>query len=223
MRQHLIAMRSLLTVCLFATGLALLSACDLTGTGCGPFDTPTVPVADFETQPLTATSDPFDTWPRLSPIESDTLTEGSFAIYMNALTSDRTALRLPSAPQAPAPASWTLIPTAHACTPPPIVATGTISSLRIYSSTPLFNGYSTEDNLAPLFDIAVRDVDGTGRVEPLETFLSGSADFAREIALVLTETPDTTAEAQFTVEFQQENGELETYSFTTDPVVIGTE
>jgi len=217
-------MRSLLAAFLLTAGLAFLPACDLiTGSECGPFDTPTVPVVDFETQILTATSDPFNTWPRLSPIEGDTLAEGHFAIYMDALTPDGAALHLPPASRTPSTASWTLIPTAHACTPPPITAIGTVSALRIYSNIPLFDGYSTDDDLAPLFAIAVRDIDGSGRVVPLETFLDGSTDFAREVALVLTETPNTTAEAQFTVEFRQDEGELRSYNFTTDPVVIRAE
>ncbi len=216
-------MRSLLTACLLATGLALLPACGLTGSECGPFETPTSPVVDFDSQVLTATQDPSDPWPRLSPIEDDTLTEGHFTIYMQALDARRATLG-PDASARPAmPASWTLLPTAHACTPPSIAAIGTVSDLRIYSSTPLFDGYATDDNLAPLFDIAVRDLDGPARVAPLETFLSGPAEFAREIALVLTETPDTTAETQFTVEYRQDSGELERYSFTTNPVVLRSE
>lgn len=216
-------MRFLLTACLLATGLALLPACGLTGSECGPFDTPTAPVVDFDSQALAATQDPSDAWPRLSPIEDDTLTEGHFAIYMQALDARRATLGLDASARPSTPASWSLIPTAHACTPPSIAAIGTISDLRIYSSTPLFDGYSTDDNLASLFDIAVRDLDGPARIAPLETFLSGPAEFAREIALVLTETPDTSAEAQFTVEYRQDSGELERYTFTTNPVVMQSE
>jgi hypothetical protein len=194
-----------------------------TGNDCGPFETPTAPVVDFDSRALAATQDPSDSWPRLSPIEDDTLTEGHFAIYMQALDARRATLGLDAWTRPANPASWSLIPTAHACSPLPLAAVGTISDLRIYSNVPLFNGYTTDDNLAPLFDIAARDVDGPSRVAPLETFLSGPAEFAREIALILTETPDTTAETQFTVEYRQDGGELERYSFTTNPVVIRSE
>ncbi|MFO8233139.1 MAG: hypothetical protein R6U20_10785 [Longimonas sp.] len=213
-------MRSLLTACLLATGLALLPACGLTGPECGPFETPTSPVVDFDSQALAATQDLSDAWPRLSPIEEDTLTDGHFAIYMQALHERRAPLGPNASTRSSTSASWSLIPTAHACSPPPLAAVGTVSDLRIYSSAPLFDGYTTDDNLAPLFDIAVRKVDSPARVVPLETFLDGPAEFAREIALVLTETPRTTAEAQFTVEYRQDDGELESYTFTTNPVVI---
>lgn len=216
-------MRSLLTACLLATGLALLPACGLTGSECGPFETATSPVVDFDSQVLAATQDLSDPWPRLSPIEDDTLTEGRFAIYMQALDARRATLGLDASARSSIPASWTLLPTAYACTPPPIAAVGTVSDLRIYSSTPLFDGYPPDDNLAPLFDIAVRALDGPARVAPLETFLSGPAEFAREIVLILNEMPDTTAEAQFTVEYRQDSGELDRYTFTTNPVVLRSE
>lgn len=206
-------MKRLTCACLFVI-LATLSACDaLTGNECGPFDN-RFRTLDFSTALAEATIDTLSGEPMLSPISNDTLQSDLLAIDMQ---PDVETYREGSRPFA----ALQLIPAAHACSPPLLKSNEVITSLRVVADADFTDGYPAGSNLAPLFDVAVynRAEFGYQRFE-LPAFLRDNPSSANRLILLLKARPDATRKFQFTVEYEQEGSGLETYTYTSEPVVV---
>lgn len=198
--------------------LVVLGGCDMTD-DCGPFKsevrTTGFSGAAFKVDPDATFGFEFD----LDEIEDDTLAAGELGLRLQ-LEGELYAAASPESREIP---SVQLIPAAHACSPPIPEYDATIQDIRIYSDTDLGNAYPAGENLAGLFDIAGRR-NGPGMPyerEPLTDFLERTPRPVDVLLFVLNDVPPVPTAMQFTVEYEQEGEGLETYSFTTVPVVVG--
>lgn len=201
---------SVVLVVVFAT----VAACNFPiGNDCGPFKNK-FRTLDVSTSLAEAEIDTVESRPVLSPISNDTLRSPLLAIDMQPqieLYDER--FRPLSAFQ--------IILAAHACSPPIPSSEEVITGLRITADAPFADGYPAGANLAPLFDAAVYNRADFGyRRFDLPAFLDRTPSAADRIILLLTERPETTRELRFTVEYEQQGPGLETYTFTSEPVVV---
>lgn len=206
-------MRQLLAFGLLALFLTF-GACSTAGTDCGPFEDK-FKTTDFSTEVFRATFDTVQVEPNLSPIEGDTLEEGSYAVRMvpeKMLYSTRSK----------ASTSFQIINSAYACSPPIPTSDEVIKDIRIYSDKRFKDDYPAGEDLSGLFDAVVlnrADFGGYRRFE-LTNFLEKEPNAVDELILILVAKPETTSSFQFTVEYEQDGKGLERFEFETDPVVL---
>ncbi len=199
---------------LLAIVLIPAAACTTTvGGDCGPFPD-TFKTTGFFTTVVQVDSIDSTGRPVLSDIDGDTLQKGQFAVQME---PKKDLYSMAARRQDVV----SLIPAVRACSPPIPTSEEVIQDLRVYSTKAFRTDYSARDNLARLFDIVAlyRAEFGYRRAE-LPDFLSGAPNAADELILILDAAPDTMARMQFTIEYEQRGPGLETYSYTTEPVVL---
>jgi len=194
-----------------------LAACEMTGGGCPPgvgdgkeyFKT-----TGFSTTAVRATfPDSLQIRPDLSPIAGDTLASGQLAIQM-------TPEKVLYSQALPPSVSFHLLPAAHACSPVEPRSEERIQDIRL-SSNRSFRGHPPGDTLSAFFDVVARNRAeyGTRRFE-LDAFRSMEPRAVDELILLLDARPETTARFRFTVEYEQEGPGLDTYEYTTAPIVL---
>lgn len=211
-------MTRLLTAVLIGT-LLTVGACGLSSTDCGPFPN------KFKTTGFTTSihqvefPDSLGPRPQLSPIMGDTLGTGPLAIQMQPDIETYYAHRFEESP-------LQVLPSAYACSPALPSSDEVIEDIRIYGDTNFGDDHLAGDDLSALFDIVVyrksRANDGYHgyRRFDLNTFLARDPTAAYTLFLVLEESPSTTTEVTFTVEYEQNGRGLSSYSFRTEPVVL---
>lgn len=185
----------------------------MAGPDCGPFEDK-FKTTDFFGEVFSATFDPGKVEPNLSPIEGDTLSEGSYAVRMvpkKMLYSTRSR----------SSTSFQIISSAYACSPPIPTSDEVIKDIRIYSDKRFKDAYPAGEDLSGLFDAVVlnRADFGYRRFE-LNDFLGREPNAVDELILLLDAKPETTSRFQFTVEYEQDGDGLERFEFETDPVVL---
>ena len=200
---------------LFLVSLFLITAvsCNVTGDDCGPFD------GKFRTLSFTASiqrisisNDPGLFVDYESP-ESDTLSFDIFGLSMFPVRESYSlnTERMPS---------FSLFPKAYACSPAIPVSEEMITDLKVYSNSNFNSKYSAGDNLAPLFEVIFLYRDSGYRQFELNEFLATEPHVPDELFLILKEAPDTAAPIQFTVSYSQEGTEMNSFEFTSEPIVL---
>lgn len=197
-------------VCLFMT---IAISCNVTGDGCGPFDdkfktvefrTDLKNISISENQSLDV---------QYSTLESDTIGFDKFGITMfpiaefYSLNSERVH-------------SFSLVPSAFACSPPVPVSEETVTGIEIYSNRSFNSEYTSDQNLADLFEIVVLYHKSGYQRSTLNDFLSSEPNVPDEIFLVLKSAPETTEPIQFTVKYSQDGIDMNSYEFSTEAVMI---
>ena len=124
----------------------LLISCNVTSGDCGPFNEH-FEVTDFQTE-LKKVTALDSTEINLSTLEEDSISYSDFAINMIPITEFYSS-NLKSLP------SFNFISTAYACSPPIPTSEETITDIQIYSNKPFNDDYSTDENLAEIFDVFV--------------------------------------------------------------------
>jgi len=205
------------TVIVFLTLVSLFMitaiSCNITGDDCGPFDDKFKTV-EFSTdlKNISISENPgLDV--QYNTLESDTIGFDRFSITMfpigeyYSLNSERLN-------------SFSLIPSAFACSPPIPVSEEMITNIEIFSNRNFSSEYASGENLAELFEIVVLYRNSGYQRSNLNEFLSSEPNVPDEIFLMLKSEPETTEPIQFTVKYSQDGIDMNSYEFTTEAVVI---
>lgn len=206
-----------LTIALFMGG-----ACTSPVDDCGPFRD-TFKTTGFETSIHQAEfSDSLGAEPILSRFAGDTLRTGHLAIQL------RTEMETYFSRRSEA-STVQFLSSAYACSPVLPTSDEVIQDIRIYSDPAFGEEYSAGDDLSALFDVVVyrkshrHDGYPGYRRFDLNEFLDRDPTAAWALFLVLDAPPSTTTRTQFTVEYEQDGKGIESYEFTTTPVVLTSE
>lgn len=188
-------------------------SCNISGNECGPFDGKFKTVG-FNTDLITILiQDGSISDVQYSFLESDTIEFDRFGLSMfpvakyYALNTVR-------------PNSFSLMPSAFACSPPIPVSEETITDIQIFSNKNFNSEYAIGENLADLFEIIVFYGGSGYQRSTLNEFLSSEPNVPDEIFLALKSAPATTKPVQFTVNYSQNGIDMNSYEFTTQAIVI---
>jgi len=205
------------TVIVFLTLVSLFMitaiSCNITGDDCGPFDDKFKTVEFSTDLKNTSISENPGLDVQYNTLESDTIGFDRFSITMfpigeyYSLNSERLN-------------SFSLIPSAFACSPPIPVSEEMITNIEIFSNRNFSSEYASGENLAELFEIVVLYRNSGYQRSNLNEFLSSEPNVPDEIFLMLKSEPETTEPIQFTVKYSQDGIDMNSYEFTTEAVVI---
>lgn len=207
--------RKILIVYISLMSLLILIAisCDVTVDDCGPFDDKFKTV-DFETELISISiSDTSTLDVQYSVLEKDTVQFDKFGLFMFPI-GEHYSFNMDQLK------SFSLFPSALACTYPIPVSEEIITGIQIFSDKDFNSEYASGDNLADLFDVVVLYLDSGYQRYDLTNFLSTDPNVPNEIILLLKSAPETTDRIQLTVQYSQDGIDLDSYEFTTNPVVI---
>lgn len=188
-------------------------SCNITGDDCGPFDNKFKTV-DFQAglKNISISENPgLDV--QYSTLESDTIRFDKLGLSMfpigeyYSMNSERVN-------------SFSLIPSAFACSPPIPVSEEMITNIEIFSNRNFNSEYTSGENLADLFEIVILYRGSGYQLSNLNEFLSSEPNVPDEIFLVLKSAPETTEPIQFTVKYSQNGLDMDSYEFTTEAIVI---
>jgi len=188
-------------------------SCNITGDDCGPFDDKFKTV-EFSTDlnNISISNNP-SLNVQYSTLESDTIGFDKLGLTMipvgesYSLNSERVN-------------SFSLIPSAFACSPPIAVSEETITDIDIFSNRSFNSEYIFGENLDELFEVIFLYRGSGYQRSNLKEFLSSEPNVPDEILLVLKSAPETTEPIQFTVKYSQDGIDMDSYEFTTEPVII---
>ena len=193
--------------------MVIAISCNVTGDDCGPFDDKFKTV-DFQAglKSITISENP-SLNVQYSTLESDTIGFDKFGLSMfpvgeyYSMNSERFN-------------SFSLIPSAFACSPPIPVSEEMITDIGIFSNRNFNSEYTSGENLVDLFEIIVLYRGSGYQLSNLNEFLSSEPNVPDEILLVLKSAPETTEPIQFTVKYSQNGIDMDSYEFTTESIVI---
>ncbi len=205
------------TLALFTSLVILLTvitiSCNVTGDDCGPFNSKFKTV-DFDTDlKIISISENRGLNVQYRTLESDTIEFDKFGISMFPVTefySLNTKLHH----------SFSLIPSAFACSPLIPVSEEVITDIEIFSDRDFNSSYSSGDNLADVFEVIVFTFNTGYHRYDLINFLSYEPIVPDKIFLLLKVTPETTEPIQFTVKYSQNGIDMNSFEFTTEPIFI---
>lgn len=193
--------------------LIAVVSCNLTDDDCGPFNDKFKTV-DFQTGFMNVS---ISENPSLNlqyrTLESDTIEFYSFGIAMFPIGEFYSL----SSKQLH---SFSLIPSALACSPPIPVSAEIITGIEIFSNRNFNSEYISADNLAELFEVVVLYRGSGYQRSTLNEFLSSEPTVPDEIFLLLNLAPESTEPIQFTVKYSQDGVDMESYEFTSNAVVV---
>ncbi len=188
-------------------------SCNLTDDDCGPFDDKFKTV-DFQAglkNIIISEGQGLDV--QYNTLESDTISFDKFGIAMfpvgESYSLNSKQLN-----------SFSLIPSAFACSPPNMVSEEMITDIKIFSSRNFNSEYTSGENLVELFDIVVLYRNSGYQRRNLIEFLSSDPNVPDEIFLVLKSAPETTEPIQLTVKYSQNGIDMDFYEFTTGDIII---
>lgn len=205
------------TVVLYITMVSLFMliaiSCNITEDDCGPFNDKFKTVAfQAGSKNITISENPsLDV--QYSTLESDTIGFDKFGLSMFPVLESY-SLNLERLN------SFSLIPSAFACSPPIPVSEEMITDIEIFSNRNFNSEYTSGENLAELFEIVVLYRGSGYQLSNLNEFLSSEPNVPDEIFLVLKSAPVTTEPIQFTIKYSQNGIDMDSYEFTTEAVVI---
>lgn len=203
----------LIYLSLIGVFVLLTISCDLTIDDCGPFPD-RFKTTGFESDlKKVAFPDSSANSIQLTPVNSDTISFDEFAIQMIPDAQSYIA-------QAQRKLNFSIWSKAYACSPPILISDETVTDIQIFSDINYSNGFSSQDNIASLFDIIVYyDRKGYQRFSFSE-FISSKPEVPAEIILLPNAAPSATNSFQFTVKYFQKGLEMDEYEFTTESIVI---
>tara|TARA_R110002050_G_C8944347_1_gene512839 strand:+ start:806 stop:1393 length:588 start_codon:yes stop_codon:yes gene_type:complete len=188
-------------------------SCNLTDNDCGPFDEK-FKTFEFNTNLKNISiSDNPSLNLQYNTLESDTIGFDKFALAMfpigesYSLNSEQLN-------------SFSLLPSAFACSPPIAISEEIITDIDIFSNRSFNSEYTSTENIAELFEIVVLYRNSGYQRSNLNEFLSSEPNVPDEIFLVLKSAPETTEPIQFTVKYSQDGIDMDSYEFTTVTIVI---
>lgn len=150
---------------------------------------------------------------QLTTIETDTISFDEYSIQMIPTGESYTA-------QAYNKLRFTIWSKAYACSPSIITSDETVTDVQIFGDKNYSNEFSSEDNIASLFDIIVYyDRKGYQKFS-LSEFISSKPEVPAEIILLPNTAPSSINSFQFTVKYFQDGLEMDEYEFTTESIVI---
>src|SRR5690554_229257 len=184
-------------------------SCNITGDDCGPFDDKFKTV-EFSTDlnNISISNNP-SLNVQYSTLESDTIGFDKLGLTMipvgesYSLNSERVN-------------SFSLIPSAFACSPPIAVSEETITDIDIFSNRSFNSEYIFGENLDELFEVIFLYRGSGYQRSNLKEFLSSEPNVPDEILLVLKSAPETTEPIQFTVKYSQDGIDMDSYEFTPE-------
>lgn len=188
-------------------------SCNITGDDCGPFNDKFKTV-DFQAglKSITISENPsLDV--QYSTLESDTIGFDKFGLSMYPVLESY-SLNLERL------SSFSLIPSAFACSPPIPVSEEMITDIEIFSNRNFNSEYTSGENLAELFEIVVLYRGSGYQLSTINEFLSSEPNVPDEIFLVLKSAPETTKPIQFTIKYSQDGIDMDSYEFSTEAIVI---
>ncbi len=160
-------------------------SCNVTGDDCGPFDDKFKTV-EFSTDLKNIfISEISGLDVQYNTLESDTIGFDRFSITMfpiseyYSLNSERLN-------------SFSLIPSAYACSPPIAVSEEMITNIEIFSNRNFSSEYTSGENLAELFEIVALYRNSEYQRSNLNEFLNSEPNVPDEIFLMLKSAPETT-------------------------------
>lgn len=188
-------------------------SCNITGDDCGPFNDKFKTV-DFQAglKSITISGNPsLDV--QYSTLESDTIGFDKFGLSMFPVLESY-SLNLERLD------SFSLIPSAYACSPPIPVSEEMITDIEIFSNRNFNLEYTSGENSAELFEIVFLYRNSGYQRSNLNEFLSSEPNVPDEIFLVLKSAPETTEPIQFTIKYSQDGIDMDSYEFSTEAIVI---
>ena len=200
---------------IFLISLSMIAvvSCNLANTDCGSFSDKFKTV-DFQVglKNITISENP-GTNIQYSMLESDTIEFYTFGISMFPI-GEYYSLNLEK------PKSYSLIPSAFACSPPVPVSEEMITGIEVFSNINFNSEYTSGESITELFEIAVL-YRGSGYIRTnIDDFLSSEPNVPDLIFLLLKSAPETTEPIQFTVKYGQNGFIMDSFEFTTPAIVI---
>jgi len=122
--------------------------------------------------------------------------------------------------------SFNMISSAYACSPVDPYTTDRIENIEIFSNLDFNSNNLKGENLVKLFDIIVKDYfKGIiyERFDLTDYLATNPSVPSEEMILVLKESPEITAEYEFTIKYYQNGEKLDYFEFITNPIEIRTE
>ena len=189
------------------------TSCSLSNDGCEPFDDKFKTV-DFYTDLNTITfSEGPEFYINYSSLESETVRYEEFGISMFPVMETYSSFSASKF-------SFSIIPTAYACSLLPPDSEETITGIQIFSNQTISSSYGTDKNLAPLFDVVVLyHSSGYERMD-LGDFLASEPYVPSELFLILKSEPESDKPVRFTISYTQDGLEMSEYEITTQPVTF---
>ena len=153
--------------------------------------------------------------PNLLAIESDTLAQGEFGIWMVPVQE----FYYVEHQRRPA---ISFVQSAYACSLPAPTSDEVITNIQIVSNNDFDANHPAGSDISDLFSIIVLDVPNANRYFEfsLPDFLSTRRNAYDEIILVLDAEPEQTGAFNFTVTYTQEGERLTSYAYTTEDVLL---
>lgn len=95
-----------------------------------------------------------------------------------------------------------------------------ITNIQISSNKPCNDEYSSNQNLAEIFDVFFMYRGSEYKLYDLVEFLEDKPTVPDRITLLLTSEPSSTKPMQFTVKYFKDGRELDEHNFTTNSLTI---
>lgn len=121
--------------------------------------------------------------------------------------------------------SFNLISSAYACSPVPPSTEDKIENIEIFANLDFNPDNSIGKDLVNLFDIVILDIQNNLLYEKfgLKAYLMSKPYVPQEMTLILKESPEETADFEFTIKYYQNGKKMNYFEFTTNPIEIRTE
>lgn len=198
---------------LFIAFIIIGTSCSVSDNDCSSFDDKFKTVDLYSELNTIEISESPELFINFESISRDTITYDTFAILLNPVKEYYSANQGDVL-------SFSIIPSAYACSPPVPVSEEVITGIDIYSDKPFAENFEADENLHSLFEVfAIYNDSGVQRMS-LQEFLQSEPTVPDQLLLKLTKAPDSIREHRFTINYSQDGLEVNNVTLITQPIVL---